>query len=43
MHKILILGGSGLVGRAIINEMNKYNQYIILKRDKFQFVGVEVI
>lgn len=27
MHKILILGGSGLVGAAVINEMNKYNQY----------------
>lgn len=29
MHKILILGGSGLVGRAVINEMNKYNQFEI--------------
>lgn len=27
MHKALILGGSGLVGTAIINEMNKYNQF----------------
>lgn len=27
MSKILILGGSGLVGTAIINEMNKYNQF----------------
>lgn len=27
MNKILILGGSGLVGKAIINEINKYNQF----------------
>lgn len=27
MHKILILGGSGLVGTAVINELNKYNQF----------------
>jgi dTDP-4-dehydrorhamnose reductase len=27
MPKILILGGSGLIGRAVINEMNKYNQF----------------
>lgn len=27
MSKILILGGSGLVGTAVINEMNKYNQF----------------
>ncbi|SMC19724.1 dTDP-4-dehydrorhamnose reductase [Clostridium acidisoli DSM 12555] len=27
MYKILILGGSGLVGSAVINEMNKYNQF----------------
>lgn len=27
MHNILILGGSGLVGTAIINEMNKYDKF----------------
>lgn len=27
MNKVLILGGSGLVGKAVINEMNKYNQF----------------
>lgn len=27
MHKVLILGGSGLVGRAIIDEMNKYKRF----------------
>lgn len=27
MNKILILGGSGLIGTAVINEMNKYNQF----------------
>lgn len=27
MHKVLILGGSGLVGRAIINEMNKNREF----------------
>lgn len=27
MHKILILGGSGLVGTAVTNEMSKYNQF----------------
>ncbi|MBS4534894.1 sugar nucleotide-binding protein [Clostridium sp. D2Q-14] len=27
MHKVLILGGSGLVGSAIIKEMNKYSQF----------------
>jgi dTDP-4-dehydrorhamnose reductase len=27
MNKVLILGGSGLVGKAIINEMNKYKKY----------------
>lgn len=27
MKKILILGGSGLVGTAVINEINKYNQF----------------
>jgi len=27
MSKILILGGSGLVGTAVINEMNEYNQF----------------
>lgn len=27
MSRILILGGSGLIGKAIVNEMNKYNQF----------------
>lgn len=27
MNKVLILGGSGLVGTAVINEMTKYNQF----------------
>lgn len=27
MTKILILGGSGLIGKAVINELNKYNQF----------------
>lgn len=27
MYKVLVLGGSGLVGQSIINEMNKYNQF----------------
>ncbi|MDF2880502.1 MAG: dTDP-4-dehydrorhamnose reductase [Clostridiaceae bacterium] len=27
MKKILILGGSGLLGKAIINEMNKHNKF----------------
>jgi len=27
MNKILILGGSGLIGTAIINELTKYNQF----------------
>lgn len=27
MNKILILGGSGLVGKALIGEMNKYNEF----------------
>ncbi|MFL0269367.1 sugar nucleotide-binding protein [Candidatus Clostridium radicumherbarum] len=27
MNKVLILGGSGLVGTAVINEMNKYSQF----------------
>lgn len=27
MQKVLILGGSGLIGRAIINEMNKYKEF----------------
>lgn len=27
MFKILILGGSGLIGKAVRNEMNKYNQF----------------
>ncbi|MFU0783298.1 MAG: dTDP-4-dehydrorhamnose reductase [Thermoanaerobacterium thermosaccharolyticum] len=29
MHNILILGGSGLVGTSIINEMNKYDKFQI--------------
>jgi dTDP-4-dehydrorhamnose reductase len=29
MHKVLVLGGSGLVGRAIINEMNKCKSFQI--------------
>lgn len=27
MNKVLIMGGSGLVGTAVINEMTKYNQF----------------
>lgn len=27
MHKVLVLGGSGLVGQSIIYELNKYNQF----------------
>jgi dTDP-4-dehydrorhamnose reductase len=27
MFKILMLGGSGLIGKAIVSEMNKYNQF----------------
>lgn len=27
MDKILILGGSGLIGRTVINEINKYNKF----------------
>lgn len=44
MHNVLILGGSGLVGTAVINEMNKYSQFnvhstyfqnpVLLNRDK---------
>jgi len=29
MHKVLVLGGSGLVGKAIINEMNKFKEFQI--------------
>lgn len=29
MYKVLILGGSGLIGSAIMSEMNKYNKYEI--------------
>lgn len=29
MKKILILGGSGLIGRAVMNEMTKYNKFDI--------------
>ncbi|MTI67436.1 MAG: NAD-dependent epimerase/dehydratase family protein [Firmicutes bacterium] len=29
MHKVLVLGGSGLVGKAIINEMNNSKDYQI--------------
>lgn len=29
MEKVLVLGGSGLVGRAIINELRKYNKFQI--------------
>ncbi len=29
MHKVLVLGGSGLVGKAIISEMNKFKEFQI--------------
>ena len=29
MNKVLVLGGSGLIGKAIIREMNKYNKFDI--------------
>lgn len=29
MHNVLVLGGSGLVGKAIISEMNKYKEFQI--------------
>jgi dTDP-4-dehydrorhamnose reductase len=29
MHKVLVLGGSGLVGKAIIGEMSKYKEFQI--------------
>lgn len=29
MHKILVIGGSGLVGKAIITELNKSKEFEI--------------